>query len=119
MPVNLTFGEAVSESGTAKPSVINTAESEQKIPKEARKAFNLGVKFKKDDPAQAEINFSRAVELFPEYFQAFSERGDLNVLRHNLDAAARDFDQALKFNPRYGPALRGSGYCKLSAGEHQ
>ena len=61
----------------------------------------------------------KALEHVPALNQAFSERGDLNVLRHNLDAAARDFDQALKFNPRYGPALRGSGYCKLSAGEYQ
>src|SRR5712692_1959299 len=101
-----------------KAGVIRAGENEQRIPKEARKAFNEGLKFKGyDEPLKALESFNRAVELFPEYYQAFSERGDVNVSQRKLEEAAADFDRALKINAHYGPALRGSGYCKLEKKE--
>jgi hypothetical protein len=94
-----------------KAGVIRAGENEQRIPKEARKAFNDGLKFKgNDEPLQA-------VELYHDYYQAFVERGDLNVSQRKLEDAAADFDRALKINAHYGPALRGSGYCKLEKKE--
>ena len=101
-----------------KPGVIRAGESEQRIPREARKAFNEGLKFKgNDEPLKALESFNRAVELYPAYYQAFSERGDVNVSQRKLEEAAADFDRALKINAYYGPALRGSGYCKLERKE--
>lgn len=111
--VNLTLAEDLNAAETTKPSVISVAEAEQKVPKEARKAFLDGLKFKKDQPDKAQLSFSRAIELFPEYFQALSERGDLYIFQQRLDQATDDFDNALKANPHYGPALRGAGYCRL------
>src|SRR6266566_5259764 len=98
--------------------VIRAGENERRIPKEARKAFNEGLKFKgNDEPLKALESFNRAVERYPEYYEAFSERGDVNVSQRDLEEAAADFGRALKINDHYGPALRGSGYCKLEKRE--
>jgi tetratricopeptide (TPR) repeat protein len=117
--VNLTFrAPADSAEGKARPGVITTAEAEQKIPKEARKAFKRGVELKSDSqPAKALESFNRAIELYPEYFQALGERGDVYVSMRELAKAAGDFDRALVLNPLYEPALRGAGYCKLEGKE--
>jgi tetratricopeptide (TPR) repeat protein len=118
LSVHLNLREGSDTSKNTRPGVIAVAETEQNVPKEARKAFNQGVKFKKDDEREKALeSFSRSIELYPEYFQALSERGDLYVLQRKLSEAAADFDRALKINARYGPALRGAGYCKLEARE--
>jgi len=76
------------------------------------------LKFKgNDEPLKAVESFNRAVELYHDYYQALVERGDLNVSQRRLEEAAADFDHALKINAHYGPALRGSGYCKLEKKE--
>jgi Tfp pilus assembly protein PilF len=113
--VNLTLREESDIAKSPRPGVVTVAEAEQKAPKEARKAFHQGVKYKKQEPEKAEQSFSRAIELFPDYFQALAERGDLYIFQGKLDKAAADFDRALKINAHYGPALRGAGYCKLAS----
>jgi tetratricopeptide (TPR) repeat protein len=102
----------------SRAKVVTLAEAEQKVPKQARKAFREAVKFRENgQPEKAFQSFSRAIELYPEYFQALAERGDLHVLQRKLSEAATDFERALKTNPRYAPALRGAGYCKLEKRE--
>lgn len=109
------------EAGTTvsvKAEVITVAEAGQKIPKQARKAFSEGVKFMEENQSEKALqSLSRAIELFPEYFQALAVRGDLQVLQRKLTEAATDFERALKISPRYGPALRGAGYCQLEKRE--
>src|SRR6266566_2472106 len=118
LTVQLLLRERADHSKGPKPGVIRAGENEQRIPKEARKAFNDGLKFKgNDEPLKALESFNRAVELYHEYYQAFSERGDVNVFQRKLEEAAADFDRALKINAHYGPALRGLGYCKLEKKE--
>ena len=116
--VNLILREA--SEGTKHPRVraISAVEAEQRIPKEAHKAFSQGVRFKQGGQRDKALErFSQAIELYPSYFQAMSERGDLYVAQRKLDEAAADFAQALKVDDHYGPALRGSGYCKLEKKE--
>jgi Flp pilus assembly protein TadD len=97
---------------------VSVAEVEQKVPKQARQAFKEALKFREEkQPARALQRLARAVELFPEYFQALAERGDLLIVEGRPSEAAEDFALALKLNPRYGPALRGAGYCKLEKRE--
>jgi tetratricopeptide (TPR) repeat protein len=101
-----------------KPRAVSAAEAVQKVPKEARKAYTRGLKLKEEGkPDEAFENFSRAIELYPDYFQALSERGDIYVERRKLQEAEADFDRALKLDPHHGHALRGSGYCKLERHE--
>ena len=97
-----------------KPSVVNAGEIAQKIPKDAQKAFGQALKFKDNkDMINALESFSRAIELYPRYIQAFTERGDVYVYQRKLKDASADFERAILINPRYAPALRGAGYCKL------
>ncbi len=118
LTVQLLLRDRSDHTKSPKPGVIRAGENEQKIPREARKAFNEGLKFKGDDePLKALESFNRAIDLYHEYYQAFAERGDVNVSQRKLEEAAADFDRALKINAYYSPALRGSGYCKLEKRE--
>jgi tetratricopeptide (TPR) repeat protein len=110
--------EAESPGSLNSAAVVTTAEAGQKVPKEAHKAFKEGLRFRSANrPDKALESFTRAVELYPKYYQALAERGDLRVLQRKLEDAAADFAAALKANPQYGPALRGAGYCKLEKRE--
>lgn len=115
--VNLSLREAPASSGSrGKPASVSAAEIEQKVPTAARRAFRQGLRLKGQGRAdEALASFTRAVELFPEYFQALEERGGLRAARRQLTEAASDFERALKLNPRSEAALRGAGYCKLEA----
>jgi Tfp pilus assembly protein PilF len=117
--VNLILRRESDTARSPKPAaIVTTAEADQKVPKEARKAFKEGVKLRKDnEPDKALESFNRAVGIYPDYFQALAERGDLHVFQRKLTEAAADFERALKINQRYGPALRGAGYCKLEKRE--
>lgn len=97
-----------------KPGIITAIELDQKIPKLALKAFTEGVKRKEENqPDKALESFNKAIETFPEYYQALAARADIFIGQRKLEDAAADFDKALKVNDRYAPALRGAGYCKL------
>jgi Tfp pilus assembly protein PilF len=117
LTVNITLRES-SGPEKRKAGVLRVDDVDQKIPKEARKAFNQSLKFKENnEPNKALDGFSRAIDLYPGYYQALSERGDLYVTQRKLTDAAADFERAVKINAHYGPALRGAGYCKLEQGE--
>lgn len=98
----------------AKPGTVNVAEAAQNIPKPARKAYDQGMKLQKENQAEkALIAFNQAIELYPEYFQALTERANLLMQQNKLREAETDFNQALKFNAKYPSALRGIGYCQI------
>ncbi len=118
LTVNIMLREGSTASGNHKPGIVRIDDPDQKIPKEAKKAFIQGLKFKEsNEHIKASESLSRAIELYPDYYQALSERGDLYVFQQKLEEACADFTQALKINAHYGPALRGAGYCKLEKGE--
>lgn len=111
-PAATTAGDAAAR----RPATVSVAEATQRVPKEARQAFERGMKLRRQGRAdEALAHLTRAVESFPDYFQALAERGDLRVTRRELAAAAADFERALRANAHYEPALRGAGYCKLEA----
>jgi tetratricopeptide (TPR) repeat protein len=98
----------------SKTGVVSVTEATQQIPKEAKKAYEQGVKLKADKKLdQALENFDRAVRLFPEYFQALTGLGEIRIAQNQSAAASEDFARALQYNEEYAPALRGAGYCKL------
>jgi Flp pilus assembly protein TadD len=103
-----------------KAEAVSVAEVEQKVPKQARQAYREALKLREENQNDKALrSLTRAVELFPEYFQALAERGDMLILGGKLTEAADDFARALKVNPRYGPALRGAGYCQLERREFE
>ena len=99
--------------------VISAKEFAQHVPKQALKSFNRGVDFSREGKLkQAEQEFTHALEVFPNYFQALSERGSLYIAQGRMGEASQDFNNSLKINPEYGPALRGSGICEFHAGNY-
>ena len=121
LTVNLVLSKDVSAPGALKKAeAVSVVEVEQKVPKPARQAFREALKLREENQnAKAIQSLTRAVELFPDYFQALAERGDLLIVEGKLAEATEDFARALKVNPRYGPALRGAGYCKLEQREFE
>jgi tetratricopeptide (TPR) repeat protein len=99
--------------------VVSTKEASQKVPKAAEKAFDEGVKAGSSQKLDKALTaLSKAIELYPEYFQAFAERGHVRLAMGRPSEAAEDFSRALGINPVYGPALRGAGICKFEQGNY-
>ncbi len=111
---------AVAHPGSRKkPVVISVVEAAQRVPKEARKAYEEGLKYRNNRRYdQALRSFDRAVELYPDYFQALTARGDVRIVDGKIDEAAIDFERALKLDAEHQPALRGIGFCHLERGSY-
>ncbi len=106
--------ESLGAKDESKKGLLTIAEATQKVPKSARKSYEQGLKLKRAKQLdQALQSFTQAVELYPEYFQAMVERGDIYVAQSRIVEAAKDFDQAIKIDGNHERALRGAGYCKL------
>ena len=102
------------EKKDANPGIVSVSEAAQNVPKPALKAYEQGIKLQKDNKGeQALAAFNQAVELYPEYFQALTERANLLMGSGKLTEAAADFERALRQNDKYVPALRGLGYCQI------
>ena len=100
-----------------KGSTVSIAEAAQHVPKAAQKAFEQGLRFRANQQIdKAFESFDRSIELFPQYFQAFAERGHLRIGRGDFAEASQDFTRARTLNEHYEPALRGSGICNLQQG---
>ena len=110
----------VSNKGESKPGTINVSEAAQNIPKPARKAYEQGLKSQKENKAeQALAGFNQAIEIYPQYFQALTDRGNLLMQQNKLVEASADFERALQINGQYSPALRGSGYCNIQQRKYE
>jgi tetratricopeptide (TPR) repeat protein len=71
-------------------------------PKDARKAYEKGLdalKKKKFDDAQ--LNFEKAVEVYPHYATAWYELGMLQAGQGKMDMARSYFDKASEFDPKF------------------
>ena len=102
------------EKRDARPGTVSAAEAAQNIPKAARKAYEQGVKLQKENRSQdALAQFNQAVDAYPDYFQALTERGNLLMQQNKLVEAGTDFARALTLNNKYAPAWLGAGYCEL------
>lgn len=103
-----------SDKREAKPGTVSVAEMTQNIPKAARKAYDQGIKLQKENQREKALTaFNQAIELYPEYFQALTERANLLMGAGDLAEAAADFERALRLNQKYVPALQGLGYCQI------
>jgi tetratricopeptide (TPR) repeat protein len=96
------------------PGIVSVSEAAQNIPKPALKAYEQGLKLQKENQREKALNsFNQAIELYPEYFQALTERANLLMGGGQLAEAVADFERALRLNEKYVPALRGLGYCQM------
>jgi tetratricopeptide (TPR) repeat protein len=96
------------------PGTTSAIEAAQNVPQPARKAYEQGLKLQKENKATQALNaFNQAIQLYPEYFQALTERANLLMQQNKLSEAEADFERALQLNRKYPPALRGLGYCQI------
>jgi Flp pilus assembly protein TadD len=73
-------------------------------PKEAKKAYENGVKEmrkKKANPEKAEKEFEKAVAAYPQYASAWSALGQLRLSQENKEGAQEAFEKALEADPKY------------------
>ncbi len=102
------------------PAVISAREAGQNIPKEAQKAFNRGKQYREQKMLEAASKeLDRAIKVFPDYFQAWTEKGKTEINLGHPQKALEDFTQALQLLPDYEPALSGAGYCHLILGSYE
>jgi predicted Zn-dependent protease len=112
--VNLYLREPATRRTDPRPGVVSLAEASQQIPKEAKKAFDDGVKRKSDKQIDKALeSLTRAIDSYPGYFQALAERGEIFITKNQIAEAIEDFTRAFKLNEDWGPALRGLGFCYL------
>jgi len=98
---------------------VSVGEAAQHVPRTAQKEYEKGIKLGESQQYDKALDsFNRAIEQFPEYFQAITQRGHLRVSMGRFAEAEKDFGQALELNPQYEPALRGTGICKIREGKY-
>jgi VWFA-related protein len=74
-------------------------------PKEAQAAYNAGTKAaRQNDKAKACLDFQRAVELYPDYYQAWLALGRVQMLQNEEAKARTSLKTAIRINPRYTEA---------------
>lgn len=100
--------------------VISTREASQNIPKEAQKAFVRGKQYREQKKLEAALKeLDKAIKIYPDYFQAWTEKGKTEINSGHPQQALQDFAQALKLFPDFEPALSGAGYCHLTLGAYE
>jgi len=117
--IYLRVGTKVRPAKENKSSGITAAEAAQHVPKAAQKEYEKAIKLGESRQLEKALeSFNRSIELFPEYFQAITQRGHLRVTMGQIAEAQKDFAQALEINALYEPAMRGAGICKLREGNY-
>jgi tetratricopeptide (TPR) repeat protein len=81
--------------------------------------FQQGVSFLKSRQYDEAIgSFSAAVELNPQYSEAYLNRGLAWAGKGDLDQAISDYTQALESSPRDGQAYKNRGLAWAAKGEY-
>jgi Flp pilus assembly protein TadD len=84
--------------------------AQYKVPKKAREEFKKAesaLDERKTDEAQKHL--AKALEIHPEYADALTMRGIMNLEQKNYDAATADLDHAIKADPGYAMAYIAMG----------
>jgi tetratricopeptide (TPR) repeat protein len=83
-------------------------------PSNAREAFDAGLRLMKATRYdQAILNFNRAVDLQPDFAEAYRMRGRAYVAQSNPDQAIRDFTRVAELQPRDALAPVERGFARL------
>ncbi len=81
-----------------------------KSPKKARPYNNRGVVYRSQENLnQALLDYSRAIEINPDYDQAYYNRGIVYRSQENLNQAILDYNRAIEINPNYADAYNNRG----------
>lgn len=101
---------------TAKPigKVLSAADI-QDIPKDAKKAYDQGLKLAKNNkPEDASKKFQQALEIFPDYLHALNKLGEQMALLNKPAEAQTCFERAIAINSKFAVAHINLGMLMLN-----
>ena len=85
-----------------KGKMLSAAEFTQDVPKEAKKAYELGLKrVKEGKPEEAIGHFQSALKVFPDYLLALNKLGEQYMATHKPADAQATFERAVAVNPKF------------------
>ena len=82
------------------------------IPPKAKKEFEAGQKSMDQDPAGSMQHFQKAIELYPQYAEAYQLMGALHLQGGKLPEAEADFAKATDLEPNLTRAYFALGMCR-------
>jgi tetratricopeptide (TPR) repeat protein len=88
----------ISHRPTAQPGVVNAFN--QNVPEAAKQAFTLGMKLAEEGKTEPAIeNIRNAIKIFPDYFDAHLQLGNIFLKTGQFNEAIAELDQARQVNP--------------------
>ncbi len=105
--------ENSNEGSTVTPTSLN-------VPADATKAYTKGVRALNEEKwPSAQREFEKAVELYPDYAQAWKDLGEVFLAQGKKSEAEDAFQHALKADPKYLPPYIALARIDLDAGKNQ
>jgi len=98
-------------------SANSVSVTQLQIPERARNAFHKAQEaMQKQKTADVEKYLAESLQAYPRYADALTLRAILKLDKNEYEAASRDLEQAIKFDPNYGLAYiaLGSAYNLMS-----
>jgi len=89
------------------------------VPGKARAWFNLGGAYIQSNPDRARVAYNRAIELKPDFAQAYYNLGVIDQFKGNYRQAAAYYDQTVNLDPGYWPAWNNLGNTLMSLGDKE
>ena len=63
-------------------------------------------KYESQNYEEAILDYTKAISIYPDYFEAYNDRGSAYNLIRKSNKAIADFKKALQINPNYGVAQK-------------
>ena len=102
-------------SATVETSVQATLAAQPNTPATYSTYYDMGVEhIKEEEYEQAIDSFSKAIELNPDYANAYSRRGIIYASKADYVKAFADFDKAIELNSNFADAYFGRGLIYLN-----
>ncbi|HEV8371378.1 MAG TPA: tetratricopeptide repeat protein [Pyrinomonadaceae bacterium] len=102
----------------AQPGVVNAFN--QVVPDSAREALDLGIKLGEEGKTEAAVeNFRRAIQIFPDYFDAHLQLGNLFLKRELFTEAIAELDRAREIDPNDERAYQSFGLLLMKQKNYQ
>ena len=103
---------------TAQPGVVNAFN--QVVPDSAREALDLGIKLAEEGKTEAAVeNFRKAIQIFPDYFDAHLQLGNLFLKKELFSEAITELDRAREIDPNDERAYQSFGLLLMKQKNYQ
>ena len=107
----------LSKPNTPPPATESKSQQDGVNNKEAEKYLNSGIsRFKQGDYQGGIVDFTKAIEINPNYAEAYSNRGSTRIQLKDYQAAINDFNKAIEINPNLADAYHNRGITNYALG---